>query len=412
MRILHTADWHLGQRLNGQDRFEEHQQFLDWLLQSVESNSVDAIVVAGDIFDTANPSSKAQEQYYEFLGKLSKSSVCHDIIIVGGNHDNPNLLNAPRTLLKALSIHIVGAVPENVEEQCVLLPSKKDPRLVVAAVPFLREGDISLSTMGESIEAQESRIRKGIAAHYDAVANCVKSFRDASLPVLVTGHLFAMGGDASESSERTIHVGKLGQVTAEVFSDVFDYVALGHLHKHQIVGGYEHIRYSGSPIPLSFSEADYSHQVLLLDFEGRQCPSIRSLPVPRTRKLLSVKGPLEEVVQKLREWDNSEYPLQAWADVQAFTDQSPVYANDTLDKLNEELHQSIVIVNRKIDGPNSVRNDEDDVNPSENADLLKEPRRVFARLLDVRKITDDAQRSDLLLTFDELLSIDDSLNDE
>lgn len=411
MRVLHTADWHLGQRFNGYDRHDEHQCFLDWLLQVLEEEQVEVLIVAGDIFDTANPSASAQEQYYNFLARLSKS-YCKDVVVVAGNHDNPHLLNAPRAILKTLNIHVIGSVTEDANDQCIHLPSASTTRLVVAAVPYLRDTDIRRSALGESGAEQEHRVRQGIAEHYSRLAASIRHHRAANVPVLATGHLFAQGCTASEGSERMIHVGTLGQVAADAFTDAFDYVALGHLHRHQIVGEQEHIRYSGSPIPLSFSEVEYSHRVLLLDFEGAQKPQVTALPVPCTRRLLRVTGGLDEVMQELRAWANEGFSQPAWAEVTVVGEESPIRVNDELDTLSDALKEKLVIVSRRIPGKYAaLSGDATPARPTE--DILKYPSKVFEKLLDAKGYpADDPQRENLLRAFAELLSLEDTLEAE
>jgi exonuclease SbcD len=313
LRVLHTADWHLGQHfLTGQERLTEQQLFLDWLLTAVQTHGVEALVIAGDVFDTTSPSHAAQELYYTFLVKMQATG-CRDIVVVGGNHDSPTLLNASRQLLRQLRIHVVGGVPTDPSEQIISLPG-----LVVAAVPFLRDRDIRLAVAGETPDERQLRIRESIAGHYAALADgdALRRLREQDLPVLATGHLYAAGGEAREGAERDVHIGGLGLVGAEHFPAAFDYVALGHLHRPQVVGGREHIRYSGSPVPLSFTEADDKQQVLLLDFAGAGGPPlITPLPVPVARRLQRFHGSLEEVENDIIAYDNSAFQLVAWADV-------------------------------------------------------------------------------------------------
>lgn len=321
MRVLHTADWHLGQHfLTGQERLTEQQLFLDWLLAAVQTHGVDALVIAGDVFDTTSPSHAAQELYYTFLVKMQATS-CRDIVVVGGNHDSPSLLNASRQLLRQLRIHVVGGVPAELGEQIISLPG-----LAVAAVPFLRDRDIRLALAGETPDERQLRIRESIAGHYAALADhdALRRLREQDLPVLATGHLYAAGGEAREGAERDVHIGGLGLVGAEHFPAAFDYVALGHLHRPQLVGGRAHIRYSGSPVPLSFTEADDKQQVLLLDFAGAGVPPvITPLPVPVSRRLQRFHGSLEEVEREIIAYDNSPFPLVAWADVLVQSDETP-----------------------------------------------------------------------------------------
>ena len=413
MRIVHTADWHLGQRFNGFDRYEEHQCFLNWLLETIETHSVEAIVVAGDIFDSANPNPASQKQYYSFLAKLSKSTICRDVVIVGGNHDNPHLLNAPGSILKALNVHVVGAVPEEFNEQCISLPTGEPPKLVVAAVPFLRDKDVRQSALGETLNEQENRVAQGIAKHYEEVAKCIRHHRADGVPVLATGHLFAQGCSLSDT-ERPIHtsVGSLGQIAAEALTDAFDYIALGHLHRHQMVGGHEHIRYSGSPLPLSFSERDYEHRILVLDFNGAAHPRVTHLEVPCSRKLVRREGTLEQISSALGGWNNDAFRLPAWAEVIVADDESPVSVNDQLDALSERLKAHILIVKRA-----HVRATRGDVSTPEESssseDNLSNPALIFERLLDAHAIAaDSTARENLISTFAELLSLEDILEAE
>ncbi|GAB3867872.1 exonuclease SbcCD subunit D C-terminal domain-containing protein [Hymenobacter segetis] len=326
MRVLHTADWHLGQHfLTGQERTTEQQAFLDWLLLTVQAQQIEVLVVAGDIFDTQTPSYTAQELYYTFLVKMQATG-CRDIVVVGGNHDSPTMLNASRQLLRQLRIHVVGGVPTDPTEQILNLNGADGrPGLVVCAVPFLRDRDIRLAVAGETPDDRQLRIRQSIAGHYAALADheSVRRQREQDVPVLATGHLYAAGGEAREGAERDVHIGGLGLIGAEHFPAAFDYVALGHLHRPQVVGGRAHIRYSGSPVPLSFTEADDKQQVLLLEFNGAGAPTITSLPVPVTRRLQRFHGTLEEVEADILAFDNSAFQFVAWADVLVRSDETP-----------------------------------------------------------------------------------------
>ncbi|MBF9237861.1 exonuclease subunit SbcD [Hymenobacter sp. BT683] len=326
MRVLHTADWHLGQHfLTGQERTTEQQAFLEWLLLTVKAQGIEVLVIAGDIFDTQTPSYTAQELYYTFLVKMQATG-CRDIVVVGGNHDSPTMLNASRQLLRQLRIHVVGGVPTDPAEQVLYLNAANGlPGLVVCAVPFLRDRDIRLAVAGETLDDRQIRIRQSIAGHYTALAECeaVQKQREQDVPVLATGHLYAAGGEAREGAERDVHIGGLGLVGAEHFPAAFDYVALGHLHRPQVVGGRAHIRYSGSPVPLSFTEADDKQQVLLLEFKGAGAPTITALPVPVTRRLQRFHGTLDEVEADILAFDNSAFQLVAWADVLVRSDETP-----------------------------------------------------------------------------------------
>ncbi|WBO85200.1 exonuclease subunit SbcD [Hymenobacter yonginensis] len=407
MRVLHTADWHLGQRfIQGHERTDEHRHFLNWLVTTIREQQVEVLVIAGDIFDTGSPSNQALELYYSFLLNI-RDTGCRDIVVVGGNHDSPATLNAPARLLRHLRVHVVGCVPDCFDDQVLVLDDAAgQPGLVVCAVPFLRDRDVRLSVPGETAEEREARIKQGIADHYARLAEVEKvwQLKDLGLPVLATGHLYAAGAAPSDS-ERTIHVGNLGQVTADHFPAVFDYVALGHLHRPQRVGGREHIRYSGSPIALSFSELDHPKEVLLLDFAGGKLAGLQPLLVPGARRLVRFHGTLEEVTQGLTTYDNAGYLLPAWADVQIHSELTQLEVADallqviqTLDRQQLEVlaRRHLRLIKLRALGPDDTDTDEP-LTPSLH-DFTE--REVFGQRLAAEP---EAGRAELLRTFDELL---------
>ena len=365
MRVLHTADWHLGQHfLTGQERTTEQQAFLDWLLLTVRAQAIDTLVIAGDIFDTQSPSYTAQEQYYTFLVRMQATG-CRDIVVVGGNHDSPTMLNASRQLLRQLRIHVVGGVPADPTEQVLHLAGPDGrPGLVVCAVPFLRDRDIRLAVAGESPDDRQRRIRQSIAGHYAALAelDVVRRLREQDVPVLATGHLYAAGGEAREGAERDVHIGGLGLVGAEHFPLAFDYVALGHLHRPQVVGGRAHIRYSGSPVPLSFTEANDRQQVLLLEFKGAGAPTITPVPVPVARRLQRFHGTLDEVEADILAYDNAAFPLVAWADVLVRSDEAPA-------EVQRRVLAVLALQKQQVVAPRGVRHQRATEQPDLAADV-------------------------------------------
>ena len=406
MRVLHTADWHLGQRfISGHERIDEHRHFLHWLVATVREQAVEVLVIAGDVFDSGSPANQALELYYDFLLQMQGTD-CRDIVVVGGNHDSPATLNAPARLLRHLRVHVVGCVPDCFEDQVLILnDTAGQPGLVVCAVPFLRDRDVRLSVPGETAEEREARLKQGIADHYARIAEVeqVWQLKAEGLPVLATGHLYAAGAAPSDS-ERTIHVGNLGQVTAEHFPEIFDYVALGHLHRPQQVGGREHIRYSGSPIALSFSEIDHGKEVLLLDFAGGKLAGLTALTVPSTRRLLRFHGTLEEVVGLLVAYDNTGFLLPAWADVEVRSELTQLEVAEALLKVIQELDrkQVEVLARRhlrlvKLQPLGETGDDVESLTPSLH-DFTE--RQVFAQRLESEP---EAGRAELPAAFDELL---------
>lgn len=274
LKILHTSDWHLGRRLYGRLRYDEFESFLQWLEDTISAQQVDILIVAGDIFDTMTPSNKAQALYYEFLGRVSRSC-CQHVVIVAGNHDSPTFLDAPSNVLKFLNVHVIGTACDDLEDEVLVLgDDNNNPHCIIAAVPYLRDRDVRSSSAGESADSKDANVIKGIRTHYDEVASIAKGkqaelikIHQRHIPIIATGHLFAAGGKTTDDDGvRDLYVGSLGKISADMFDEGFDYVALGHLHVPQRVGGLESIRYSGSPIAMGFGEAKQQKQVLLIQF--------------------------------------------------------------------------------------------------------------------------------------------------
>lgn len=317
MKILHTADWHLGQTLHGVPRTIEHAAFLSWLLSTLESEEVDALVVAGDVFDSANPSPNAQEAYYGFLAECRRRMPELSIAIVGGNHDSPERLDAPRSILDAIRISVSGGLPRGASGELdlerALVPLFDRDRQIGAwllAVPFLRRQDLPAPTdespdaLTADLEDAHGRLVAGHRTLYQALTRAAKARRARGQALIATGHAYMVGGVVSELSERKIQAGNQHALPADIFPDELAYVALGHLHRAQPIGGRENVRYSGSPIPLSLAEKGYEHQVLLLEIGGDRLRSLRPVFVPRTIDLLTVPevhAPLVQVLERLRE---------------------------------------------------------------------------------------------------------------
>jgi exonuclease SbcD len=294
-RVLHTADWHLGKMLNEQSREEEQRLFLQWLLQQVTELEVDAVLVAGDVFDTANPPQSAEALYYDFVAALHRETRA-SLVLIAGNHDSANQLEAPKRVLKALRTHVHGAVAEVPADRLLYLPSAEDPKVAIAMVPFLREKDLRMGKAGDTEAAVRKEIVEGISRVYAETAQAAKGSKLAC-PVIATGHLTVAGSTASES-ERDIHIGGLGAVDAKVFPDAFAYVALGHLHRPQAPDNAGRVRYAGSPIALSFSEVDDKKEVRILDVtKGGVAQS--SVAIPVFRKLIQLKTSLSSLERDL-----------------------------------------------------------------------------------------------------------------
>ncbi len=303
VRIIHTADWHLGHTLHEFSRELEHRHFLAWFLDALGEQRADALLIAGDIFETANPSAMAQEMWYRFLAEARRRYPKLDIVVIGGNHDSAARLDAPRPILSAQDVFMVGGLPRQadggLEMDRLLAPLHDSDGCVkawVAAVPYLRRGDLP------RIEDVEDRLIGGVRQVYAEVIAAARERCSADQALLAMGHCYMFGSQLSERSERPILGGNQHALPADIFPDGVAYVALGHLHLPQyVVPG--HIRYSGSPIPLSLKERTYRHQVLLVELEDAERVSIRPLYIPRTVELLRIpeqgSRPLAEILSHL-----------------------------------------------------------------------------------------------------------------
>ncbi|MCR8920688.1 exonuclease SbcCD subunit D C-terminal domain-containing protein [Parasutterella secunda] len=319
MRILHTSDWHIGSALYGRKRYDESEQFLHWLVETIKNCSIEALLVAGDIFDTSTPSNTAQELYYRFLNEVSRTT-CRHVIVTGGNHDSPSFLDAPKALLKAFNVYVVGSAAEREEDEVLVLKdADNNSEAIVCAVPFLRDRDVRQSSEGESYRDKENRLVEGIISHYQTVYEEACKERNElgkSLPIIGMGHLFIAGSSIYKRSgetngERDLYVGSLGQVPADRLPP-FDYFALGHLHIPQNVAGCKNIRYSGSPMAMNFDEIHQQKSVVIVDIHDQHV-HIRTVPVPAFRHFEQIKGDWDSIEASLRRL--KEESFAGWVEV-------------------------------------------------------------------------------------------------
>ena len=283
MRILHTADWHIGQRLHERQRTDEHQKFLEWLLKTIREHQVELLLVSGDIFDTSLPSAESTNLYYRFLYRLFAETDTYTVI-TAGNHDSPRHLEAPREFLKMGRIHVVGLA--NDADDCVFALPPDNPRVAVAAVPYLSESDLRHLSYETEVDRNE-RYREWFKTFY---ADCVAAM-PVELPKILMGHLFVQGGKISDS-ERNVQIGGATATHASDFPANVSYVALGHLHRPQTISGTDYpIRYSGSPIPMRFNEANYRKKVYLLELsDDGTLIRDEEIEIPIFKELCTVEG--------------------------------------------------------------------------------------------------------------------------
>ena len=387
MKLLHTSDWHLGQNFMGRGRLEEHTAFLEWLRDLIVSEGVDLLLVSGDIFDTGTPPNYALEMYYNFLRSLYETP-CRRVIITAGNHDAVATLKAPRQVLKTLGVEVVTG--EEAVAPIVIENEAGEMEAVVCAVPFLREGFVRKAAAGEGVQEKERLLQEGVVRYYERIAEAAREMRgERDIPIVGMGHLTTLGSKASES-EREIYVGGSLHIDAKFFASLFDYTALGHLHKNQRVG--ENVWYSGSPLPLSFAEAKGAKRVNIVTFEERK-PVVEQVEIPRFRALLSLGGTLHEVLDALEQVEDQT----SWIEVEV-DDPNPYEANRLIREKAEELGLTLLAVKLV---QKEARLHAHEVEAISLTELT--PLEVFEKRLEADGLEDEALKEALTVRFKTLL---------
>lgn len=396
MKILHTADWHIGKKLHKHELSEDFELFIAWLGGFIEKESVDVLLISGDVFDLANPSSEARKQYYRALMKLRKLDC--KLIITGGNHDSPAMLDAPKEILRELEMHVIGGLPENLEDLIIPVKTRKgETELVIAAMPYLRDPDLRSAVEGQTYEDRLEAIRMGIQQCFSQASEiCEKEY--PGIPAIAMGHLFAAGAETSES-EREIQIGNLAAFNALQFGEYFSYIALGHIHKPQKLNSAVPTYYSGSPLPLSFSERKDEKRVLLLNTETGWEPE--NIPVPPFRSLLRISGNLDELELKLKA-PGDRRQLESLIEVELIEenyDADKILQLDTLVS-NFEL-EGFRIVKHRVNFKNQITGASELYREQKLEDL--KPKEVFLELIN-RHEYDDKTKEEILSAFEEILS--------
>jgi len=408
MKILHTSDWHLGRSLYRRKRYDEFTAFLDWLALTIETENVDALLVAGDVFDTSTPGNKAQELYYRFLYRISTSSSCRHVVIVAGNHDSPTFLDAPKELLRALNVYVVGSITDPLDDEVIILYNNEHPEAIVCAVPYLRDKDIRTVEPGETIDDKNARLVEGVKKHYADVCAIAEQkraeFNSAGhndIPIVAMGHLFTAGGKTVDGDGvRELYVGSLAHVGRDVFPRSIDYTALGHLHVPQTVGNAEHIRYCGSPIAMGYGEANQKKKIVLIEFNNTT-PDIQEITVPCFQQLIRIVGSLDDILAKLDVLKKEE--SSAWLEIEYTGGNITGNLRELLDEALAGTSMEI----RRIKNRRLIDRVIGTVNENETLDDLNE-NDVFERCLDAFDVPDE-DREVLTASYNEIVR---SLNEE
>jgi DNA repair protein SbcD/Mre11 len=398
MKILHTSDWHIGRALYNRKRYEECEAFLNWLAGLIESEHIDVLLVAGDVFDNSTPSNYAQELYYRFLCRVAAAANRH-VVVTAGNHDSPSFLSAPKELLRFLNVHVVGCASDSPADELIVLPGPdQEPWLIVCAIPYLRDRDIRTAEAGESIQDKERKIIEGVRTHYRLVCDAAEQKRallKKPIPIVAMGHLFASGGQTVDGDGvRELYIGSLAQVRTDVFPASISYLALGHLHVPQAVGGSEFIRYCGSPLPMGFGEAEQQKSVVLVEFSGNT-PVVTTVPVPRFQELKTLRGDWQAIAGGIDEL--RAHTGNAWLEI--------VYEGDEVaGNLRERLDEAITGTSLEILRVKNNRVLERALSSMDVEETLDDldVRDVFKRCLQAHDVPED-QYPTLLTAYEEVI---------
>jgi exonuclease SbcD len=390
--VIHTSDWHLGQYFMGKSRQREHKQFLAWLIATAIEKNVNAIIVAGDIFDTGSPPSYARELYNQFIVELHPTGI--HLIILGGNHDSVATLNESKKLLACLNTHVIPGALDDANNQVVtLFNNNSQPQAIVCAIPYLRPRDILQSVAGQSGLEKQNSLQQAISDHYQGIYEVAKNeqqriFSDTNIlvPIIATGHLTVVGAKSSESV-RDIYIGSLDAYPSSAFPAA-DYIALGHIHRTQKIGGSEHIRYCGSPIPLSFDELNNPKIVLIAQFQQGVLNHVAEEPIPRFQPMHLIRGDLKAIETEIKSLASKyDASLPAWLDIEVSTQD---YLNDLQQRIQllvEDLPLEVLLLRRE-------RKQRLQSLEAESKVTLQEltPQDVFARRLELEDWSEEEQQ--------------------
>ena len=364
MRLFHTSDWHLGQNLHGQDRDFEHACFLTWLLARLAEHKPDVLLIAGDIFDTVNPPVKAQERLYDFIVSAHEQQPKLTIVMIAGNHDSGSRIELPAPLMRRLRTHALGRVlwldDGQLDAERLLIPlpdASGETAAWCLALPFLRPAEVTGAHLGDDY-------LRGIGQVHEWLIEAANAKRTPGQALIAISHAHMAGGSVSEDSERSLIIGNAEALPASLFGPSISYVALGHLHKPQRVNGEERIRYCGSPIPLSFSEIGYQHQILDVTLEGETLVSVEPRLIPRAVNLQRIGPlPLADILTQLADLPDTDLladtQRQPWLEVRVKLDEPQPDLRQQIETALQGKSVRLVRISADYAGSGSRASDDD-----------------------------------------------------
>jgi exonuclease SbcD len=378
IKVIHTSDWHLGQRFFGESREKEHKAFLDWLIQVINRDDIDILIISGDIFDTKNPPSYARRIYNDFLAKAIESK-CKNIVVIAGNHDSKIVLNEQKNLLDNFGIFTVGDVTGNIRD--LIFEIKRDNKLVgiVSAIPYLSETELRDSRKSTSESSRAKALEENIKKCYNSAYKLSKQIaKNNNIPIVATGHLSTLSRYSSEAT-REIYIGTLGLFNQNNFPP-FNYIALGHYHKKIISNN---IAYSGSPIALSFDEVNYKKYILEVEISESRL-DIKEIQVPRYRDIFTIRGTISNIEKKLKDIQIDSKIKPAFIELKVIKAKNIEDINSRIDKLYKIKNIKIVKVTIEDKNSNIGLNNIEELETLEDIN----PKKVFLKRLELEKFNE------------------------
>ncbi len=321
MKILHLADLHIGCMLGSKRRYAEFEGTFRFLADAIRRHRIEAMLLAGDIFDNGQPSGQAQELYFSFLADAARAG-CRDIVITAGNHDSPLFLEAAKPILRPLHIEVIGRPGESVTDEVIALRNPDGTAAAwICAVPYLRERDLRVAARPEeSISERRQALAAALVAHYRAVVDAAllqRRAENSEAPIIAMGHFFATGGQTGSTPTDGVAVGALENINLAHLPPEIAYLALGHLHLPQSVGA-PHCRYAGSLLAMNFADQPRSRQGWVIDTAHPASPE--PLLLPTLQKMARLRGDFDTLTGELDRlvaagesvWVEAEYEGDAY----------------------------------------------------------------------------------------------------
>lgn len=356
-KIIHTSDWHLGKRLYNVSRLKEQGLYLEWLCSVIIEQSIDGLLISGDIFDTPNPPADALKLYFDFLEKITKKSSCK-IYIISGNHDSGKFIEAPRSILGPNNIHVIGRLDKDPKNHTFKLYGQNSESFIeIFLLPYFRSYEL-YNLDSEKIKKENSRdeIATQLCDNLTSFVNNGIS-QNKSPKVLMAHHIF--GNYEMSGSEHTLSLSGIENIPTDQICKNFNYVALGHIHKYQTLSKESPvIHYSGSPITFRFSESK-NKKISIVSFEedsyGKITVNNNLVDIPKFKNIVSIKCNEKGLANKVSSFvkETSDLNIGTLLEVQVNLSTPNTQITDTIREIIKDTDIELISVQTSFSQNNS-----------------------------------------------------------